>query len=225
MFNMSEVSERIMLARKNKGMTQMELANALGISYQAVSNWERGVSMPDISNLEPLASVLGVTVDEILSDKKIASLIKDGEIPDEISAAEFNAVSPLLGPEQNEELIKKINVVDSADEEINTESLCKTRKEYEKLVLNAYENEQLPIVTLLFSHCSPEFIDTLADRAFDEGKLPFFAVLFGKLRSRIPDEKRASLLKRAVECGNIPFVALLSPRHRSKDPDDSDEED
>ena len=59
MFNMSEVSERIMLARKNKGMTQMELANALGISYQAVSNWERGVSMPDISNLEPLASVLG----------------------------------------------------------------------------------------------------------------------------------------------------------------------
>ena len=225
MFNLTEVSERIMLARKKAGMTQMELANALGISFQAVSNWERGVSMPDISNLKPLADVLGVTVDEILSDKKIASLIKDGEMPDEISAEEFNAVSPLLRPEQNEELVKKINVVNVGDKGINVESLCKTQKECEELTLSAYENEQLPIFTLLFSHCSPEFIDTLADRAFDEGKLPFFAVLFGKLRSRIPDEKRASLLKRAVECGNIPFVALLSPRHHSKDPDDSDDED
>ncbi len=222
MFNLTEVSERIMLARKNKGMTQMELANALGISYQAVSNWERGISMPDISNLGPLAEVLGVTVDEILSDKKITSLIKDGEMPEEISAEEFNAVSPLLGPEQNEELIKKVN---SGDTELNVESLCKTRKEYEELVMNAYENEQIPIFTLLFSHCSEEFIDSLVDRAFDEGKLPFFAVLFGKLRSRIPDEKKASLLKRAVESGNLPFIALLSPRHSAKKPDDSDDED
>ena len=221
MFNLTEVSERIMLARKKAGMTQMELANALGISFQAVSNWERGVSMPDISNLEPLAEVLGVTVDEILSDKKITSLIKDSEIPDEISAAEFNAVSPLLRPEQNEELIKKINVVDSADEEINTESLCKTRKECEELALNAYENGQMPVFAMFISRCSGEFIESLADRAFDEGKIPFFAML----RSRIPDEKRASLLKRAIERGDMPFTAILSPRHRSKDPDDSDDED
>ena len=221
MFNMSEVSERIMLARKNKGMTQMELANALGISYQAVSNWERGVSMPDISNLEPLASVLGVTVDEILSDKKITSLIKDGEVPDEISAEEFNAVSPLLKPEQNEELIKKITVVNVGDKGINVESLCKTQKECEELTLNAYENGALQIFAMFFSRCSADFIGSLAERAFEEGKLHFFAIL----KSGITDEQRASLLKRAVERGDMPFTAMLSPRRSAKEPDDPDDED
>ena len=47
-------------------MTQFELADRLGISYQAVSNWERGNSMPDIAKLPELAEIFGVTVDEIL---------------------------------------------------------------------------------------------------------------------------------------------------------------
>ncbi len=43
-FDMMKIGANIMRARKAKGMTQMQLANALGISFQAVSNWERGVS-------------------------------------------------------------------------------------------------------------------------------------------------------------------------------------
>lgn len=44
MFQMSKVGKTISAARKAANMTQMELADQLGISFQAVSNWERGVS-------------------------------------------------------------------------------------------------------------------------------------------------------------------------------------
>ena len=48
MFQMKNVGRKIAKCRKERGMTQMELANQMGISFQAVSNWERGSSMPDI---------------------------------------------------------------------------------------------------------------------------------------------------------------------------------
>ena len=53
--------------RKEKGMTQKELAERLFISDKAVSKWERGLSLPDISLLQPLADLFGVTVTELLS--------------------------------------------------------------------------------------------------------------------------------------------------------------
>lgn len=53
--------------RKEKGMTQKELAGQLFISDKAVSKWERGLSTPDIALLLPLANILGVTTTELLS--------------------------------------------------------------------------------------------------------------------------------------------------------------
>ena len=53
--------------RKEKGMTQRELAEKLHISNKAVSRWETGAGFPDVSLLEPLAEALGVTVTELLS--------------------------------------------------------------------------------------------------------------------------------------------------------------
>lgn len=43
MFSMQEIGKRILNLRKDRNMTQMDLADQLGISYQAVSSWERGV--------------------------------------------------------------------------------------------------------------------------------------------------------------------------------------
>ncbi len=53
--------------RKEKGLTQKELAEKLFISDKAISKWERGLSMPDISLLTPLAEELGVSVAELLN--------------------------------------------------------------------------------------------------------------------------------------------------------------
>ncbi len=63
------IGSRICKYRKEKGMTQEELAGHLGVSSQAVSKWENDISCPDISLLPQLARVLGVTTDAILSGK------------------------------------------------------------------------------------------------------------------------------------------------------------
>lgn len=61
------VGERIKAARKKAGMTQKELADKLGIPYQGISQYERGVRNPKIDTLEKIADSLGVTLEELLS--------------------------------------------------------------------------------------------------------------------------------------------------------------
>lgn len=63
------IGSRIAKFRKEKGMTQEELASVLGVSSQAVSKWETDASCPDISLLPQLSKVLGVTTDELLIGK------------------------------------------------------------------------------------------------------------------------------------------------------------
>ena len=60
-----EFGERLKQYRKQKGLTQQELADLLGVSNKSVSRWESG-SYPDIATLGPLARALGVTVDDLL---------------------------------------------------------------------------------------------------------------------------------------------------------------
>lgn len=57
--------------RKEHHMTQKELAELLGVTDKAVSKWERGLSYPDISLLEPLAKTLDISVLELLQGKRI----------------------------------------------------------------------------------------------------------------------------------------------------------
>ena len=56
--------------RKEKGLTQKQLAEALNVTDKAVSKWERGLSFPDISMLEPMSEVLDISIMEILAGKK-----------------------------------------------------------------------------------------------------------------------------------------------------------
>lgn len=57
--------------RKEQNMTQKELAERLGVTDKAVSKWERGLSFPDISLLEPLADTFDVSVMELLQGKRM----------------------------------------------------------------------------------------------------------------------------------------------------------
>ena len=61
-----KIGGRIAEMRKAKGMTQEQLAAALGVSAPAVSKWETGSSYPDITLLCPLARALGSNVDSLL---------------------------------------------------------------------------------------------------------------------------------------------------------------
>ena len=74
------MGKRIADLRKQKGMTQEQLANQVGVTAQAVSKWENDLSCPDISVLPQLAEVLGVTTDELLGKVQLRSLtVEDSE--------------------------------------------------------------------------------------------------------------------------------------------------
>lgn len=56
--------------RKEKGLTQKQLADALNVTDKAVSKWERGLSFPDISMLEPISELLEVSIMELLAGER-----------------------------------------------------------------------------------------------------------------------------------------------------------
>ena len=68
--------------RKQHGMTQLELAEKMGVTDKAVSKWERDLSCPDINSVPNLAEILGVSVEELMQVKKTAEAPagKAGEI-------------------------------------------------------------------------------------------------------------------------------------------------
>ena len=57
--------------RKEKGLTQWQLAEKLGITDKAISKWERGIAMPDTSIMLELSDILGISVNELLNGEKL----------------------------------------------------------------------------------------------------------------------------------------------------------
>ena len=79
-----EFNEKLQQLRKNKGLTQEELAQEIFVSRTAVSKWESGRGYPNIDSLKGLAKFFSVTVDELIS-------------PDEIKSAAENEKQELIG--------------------------------------------------------------------------------------------------------------------------------
>ena len=95
-----KIGKFIASLRKSKKLTQQELAELLGVTDRAISNWENGRRMPDISLLKPLAENLGITVNELISGEKI---------PEEkmMTAIETNLIQSLeTAKKSKENLIK-----------------------------------------------------------------------------------------------------------------------
>lgn len=62
-----KIGKFISLKRREKNITQCELAEMLGISDRAISKWENGVCMPDVSNIPKLCNILGITINDLFS--------------------------------------------------------------------------------------------------------------------------------------------------------------
>lgn len=69
-FIMKSIGETIATLRKQKGMTQNELAEKMNVTDKAVSKWERDLSCPDVNTISKLANILDVSVEELLKAKK-----------------------------------------------------------------------------------------------------------------------------------------------------------
>lgn len=110
MFDTMKVAKKIREARIARNMTQMKLADAMGVSYQAVSNWERGNSMPDISKLEDLCKALQINAAELLGMEEkgtaaVEKLLSEEDAP--MTVEELSELAPVLPPDQVKEQAKK----------------------------------------------------------------------------------------------------------------------
>ena len=94
--NMEKVGLNISTLRKKRDMTQVDLADRLGVTYQAVSSWERGNTMPDISK------ILEVSIDELLGNAKAAQLVSNILSGNEanVDAETLSEVATILKPSQ-----------------------------------------------------------------------------------------------------------------------------
>ena len=110
MFDQQRIGANIMKARKAKGLTQMALADGLNVSFQAVSNWERGQTCPDLSNLMELSRLLDISVDALLGNERAAAITKEiaaDKAPD-LKPEELEQLAPLLTEEQADEAAENV---------------------------------------------------------------------------------------------------------------------
>ena len=82
--DLSTVGYQIQSLRKTKGYTQNQLGDLVGVSFQAVSKWERGETLPDIGTFMTLAEVLDTTIDHLLHGGKKITEYKGRKTIEEI---------------------------------------------------------------------------------------------------------------------------------------------
>ena len=87
------LEEKLTSLRKEKGLTQLELAEAVHVSRQAVSRWEVGTAIPTTENLAALSQIYGVTVDDLLNDREELPAPKKEPPPAEAGKGRWLAVA------------------------------------------------------------------------------------------------------------------------------------
>ena len=207
MFDAVEIGRRISRLRKEKDMTQPALADCMGVSFQAVSNWERGASMPDIGKLPELARALGVSVDELLGGGRGGELIRsvaDGSEEsfvktERITLCEAAEAAPLLKPRQVKRIVKAIE--EEAEQQKNKASgEGETAKES-----NAVSFESL--ITLA-PFLEEDYLDELAARLAPD-------VGLGRLAALAPflsEDALGKLAQNAIRSGgSLGELAALAP--------------
>lgn len=173
MFDMTKIGLNIARLRKESGMTQMELADRLGISYQAVSSWERGSTMPDISKLPLLADSFGVSIDDILNGGRGADLVRkivSGPVeetlqPGEVSAEEFRELAPLLPSKQADAVFGRTEQPSGLSELIAVAPFI-SEDVLGECALRAFDTVALSELVALAPFLDEKAVDELALRAY-----------------------------------------------------------
>lgn len=206
MFDTVTIGRKIAELRKAHNMTQFELADALGISFQAVSNWERGASMPDISKLPELAETFGVTIDEVLGKNNPAIVqLAHGETIDTRAATpeEIEEAAMIANPSQLEKTVADNfdSLTDAAASASSPESEDKTPGENGE----KSESHDYGVLKVLLPYLNDSDVARLAREALAKGKsigifLPFM------------DEKSVDeLAQSAFEKGGIDAITSYLP--------------
>jgi len=148
-FNAEKVAEQIASLRKSKGITQSQLAERLGVSTQAISKWERGENLPDITLLPELATVLETTTDNILYGG--TRLVSYGKKLTFKEAAEAIACVEKLGELLGKNSSFYAGAVEGIDRKMNID--------FENYVKDSYTREALIAEAVIQSMLSGAYVD------------------------------------------------------------------
>lgn len=239
MFDTTVIGKRIKQARIDRNMTQMALADAMEVSFQAVSNWERSNSMPDISKLEDLCHTLGITVNSLLGlEESAPNAVTKAMGDQELTMEELVEVAPMLPPKTiqakvEEQTTKKgkrnklnlskiIGMAPFLDQEYLDELVCET------------EVDDLDELAGIAPFLSRETIDKLVSRCTAEGSFSSLAGLARFISSETLDrlaenvqpdsiwdviaiapffgcDSLDALVNRCEDAGNTSALAALAP--------------
>ena len=217
MFDMQHVAKTITNLRKERNMTQMELADQLGISFQAVSNWERGQTMPDISKLSELSEIFGVSIDELLGNGKnsqvVEKLIHKQDVDDDLSTEDFLDVAPLVKPKQAEKLFDNVKDTLSMKELVMAAPFIPESTLDAMAVQAAQREKSFASMIGLLPFISRDAIDQCLDYVLEDGidmkKLIAAAPFIGKRNvSRLADS--------IIAGGTVKDLATLAPFLKKK---------
>lgn len=141
------LSENIKRLRREKDLTQEKLAEYLGVTFQSVSNWERGESYPDITMLPEIASFFGVSTDDLLGLGKAKAQEKIQEYLDFYSAMRFKDTSLTYGKFQQavKDFPSEFSILVRYMELLMCEKTDKDAPDFEKVsqeLTSIYENIQ-----------------------------------------------------------------------------------
>ncbi len=209
MFDIVKVGKKIAELRKANNMTQFDFADKLGISFQAVSNWERGNSMPDISKLPEIAELFNVSIDEILGkENSVLNEVVNGEKVNlnHHSESEVDEAAALMNSQQIKEMI---DVSNCHPKMISAVLPFLDRNYIEELADRFMDAGQSIAVFLPF--LSTKRIDALAEKASAKGEfcnnfLPFMS-----------GEKIKTIANEAFDKGGLEAVKPYLPFMKQKD--------
>lgn len=147
MFDTMKTAKIIRSARTARNMTQTDLADKMGVSYQAVSNWERGNSMPDISKLSELCHALDISLEELLGENSRESAVVETILDSgtqTLNIDDMAVIAPILPPETIREKAGKsegmsIGELAAVAEFLDDEILGKLLSEMEDLSIGDLE--------------------------------------------------------------------------------------
>jgi len=147
--NTEKIASQIVALRKSKGITQSELGERVGVSFQAVSKWERGETLPDIAVLPDLARVLETSTDNILlgGEKQI-------EYKGKISVSDMKAGLDCL-KKMGEHLGKDNIIYRSAINGIN----CEMNTDIEEAFISDYAFEAYLAEAVIQNLISGKYVD------------------------------------------------------------------
>jgi len=215
---MQDVGRNIARLRREYDMTQVELADKLMVSYQAVSSWERGLTMPDVSKLPDISQVLKVSIDELLGNARQADMVRHvlNEGSDVLGASkpqlsEIAEMAPVLKPSQLD------NLVESATKntpKIDIDGLCEIAPHLERHVVDQLarqivEAEGVGIDELceLAPFISEEMLAELAQKAADIGDIDGLC----SIAPFLSEEYMGQLALKVAEIDDIGNLCYLAP--------------